>query len=140
MLTLKKRSKPARWNSNASGITVVEIIVAIAVFALLVIVLSQIISAMQQSQRSEHYLDLSNAAAKAIIEDARNGRYDELDIGVVYDRTSMIPDVLPSGTANLTVTAFSSPSGGKTVKARVTYMINSQQKIVEMTALLTQSY
>lgn len=118
------------------GFTITEMIVALSLFGLSVVSVMGAMNTIQQSQRSERYLDLANTAAKQIIEEARNGNYNNLAAGQSYDRTSSVSTSLPSGAATLTVSASTSMPDFKQLEVDVSYKIGSYTRHVYSTAII----
>lgn len=137
-LKLQAKRMATKRRGCEYGVTIVEVIVALVLFGVMMIALTLMISAMQQSQRNEQYLDLANTAAKAIIEDARNGKYDALNPGSTYTRTDMVSDRLPSKSASLEVTQPTAYADHKQVKVTVSYLVGSEPKSVVMTAMISE--
>ena len=123
--------------NNEAGVTIVEVIVALVLFGVMMTAMALMISAMQQSQRNEQYLDLANVAAKAIVEDARNGKYDTLGVGSTYSRTDMVSDRLPNKNATLEVTQAAAFNDRKQVKVTVSYTVGADTRSVMMTAIIS---
>ena len=112
-----------RTTKRQDGFTITEMVVALALFGVAVVTIMGTMSTLQQAQRSELYLDLANTAARQIIEEARNGGYDSLVAGQVYDRTSVLSDILPGGSASLSVTASSELPDMKKLSVDISYNV-----------------
>lgn len=125
-----------RKMKRQNGFTITEMVVALALFGLAVITIMGTMSTLQQAQRSERYLDLANTAARQIIEEARNGGYDSLVAGQVYDRTSVVSDVLPGRSASLSVTASSELPDMKKLSVDISYNVGLYTRHVYTTALI----
>lgn len=121
-----------------AGFTIVEMVVALGLFALSTIVIVGMLAVMQQAQRSERYLDLANTAARTIVEEARNGGYDLLVTGTTYDRTSLVSDTLPGRSASMAVSASSGFPDIKRIEVTVSYQVGSLTRSVNTTALIGQ--
>lgn len=91
--------------SDSAGFTIVEILVAIAVGAILVTAFSNVVTSyVHVSQRGRH-LNYSNAFAEAKVESLRNNGYNSLNAGT-STITSELPAKLPrSKSATMVVTS-----------------------------------
>ncbi len=134
---MKASIKTQHRAKRQQGVTIVEVIVAVVLFGVMMTAMALMISAMQQSQRNEQYLDLANTAAKAIIEDARNSKYATLSIGSTYSRTDMVSDRLPNKNAILEVTQPAAYNDRKQVKVTVSYTVGTDTRSVVMTAIIS---
>lgn len=119
-----------------AGFTITEMVVALTLFGLSIITVMGTMNTIQQSQRSERYLDLANTAAKQIIEEARNGGYEALVAGQSYDRTSSVSDTLPGRAATLSVSASTSMPDFKQVDVDVAYNVGSVTRHVYSSAII----
>lgn len=117
------------------GLTVVEMVVAVTLFALFVVAITGTMNTIQQAQRSERYLDLANTAAREIIERVRNGGYDAIAVGS-HDFTTSVPEAIPGRAATLTVSATSDLPDIKKLEVDVSYDIGTLKRHVYMTALI----
>jgi prepilin-type N-terminal cleavage/methylation domain-containing protein len=108
-----------RHRLNSKGLTIVELLVAIAVAAIVTGSLSQVVTSYVHIAQRGRYLNLANAYVEAKVESLRNTGYSGLNTGTV-SLTSELPSQLPPGrTASMTVT---SPSTGiKQVDITVSY-------------------
>lgn len=94
---------------TTEGFTIVELLVSIAVGAIVIASLSQVVSSYLHVAQRGRYLNLANSYAEAKAEALRNEGYNSLNPGT-SDVSSELPSQLPrSRTASLTI---SSPSSG----------------------------
>jgi prepilin-type N-terminal cleavage/methylation domain-containing protein len=109
---------------SASGFTIVELLVTIAVAAIVTASLNQVVTTYVHTSQRGRYLNLANAYAEAEIETLRNTGYNGIPLGT-SSLTSALPSQLPlSRSASMTVT---NPSGGiKQVSLTITYKDQSQ--------------
>lgn len=120
---------------SQKGLTVVEMVVAVTLFALFVVAITGTMNTIQQAQRSERYLDLANTAAREIIEKVRNGGYDAVAVGN-HDFTTSVPEAVPGRAATLTVTSSSDLPEIKKLEVDVSYDVGTLKRHVYMTALI----
>lgn len=113
-------------------------VVSLALLGLLVVGIMSMMGAMQQSQRSEQYLEWANTAAEDIVEGARNGEYSSLTAGQTYDRTSRVSEDLPGRAASMTVSSTTSLPDLKRVEVDVSYTVGTATRHVYTTALIGQ--
>jgi prepilin-type N-terminal cleavage/methylation domain-containing protein len=104
---------------SSDGFTIVEILVAMAVAAVIIISLNAVTNTYLHISQKGRYLNLANSFAEAKTEQLRNKGYNALTTGTT-SLTSSLPSGLPPGsTATMTVT---SPSGGiKQVDISISY-------------------
>ena len=119
-----------------AGFTITEMVVSLALFGLSIIAIFGIMNSTQLTQRSEASLDLANAAARQIIEAARNGGYNSLVAGQTYNRTSMLPEELSGGSATLAVTLSTDMPDIKRIDVDVSYPVGTLTRHVYSTALI----
>jgi len=102
-----------------NGFTLVELLVSIAVAAIVTASLSQVVTSYVHVAQRGRYLNLANSYAEAKIESLRNTGYNGLTPGTT-SLTSELPSQLPrSRSASMTI---GSPSGGlKEVDITVSY-------------------
>lgn len=117
------------------GFTITEMVVALALFGLIIVAIMGVMGTLQQAQRSERYLDLANTAARKIVEEARNGGYDALTVGT-HNLTSSVTDALPGRGASLTVGASSDLPEIKKLEVDVSYKVGTATRHVYTTALI----
>jgi prepilin-type N-terminal cleavage/methylation domain-containing protein len=110
--------------NRQAGFTIVELLVAIAVGAVVIASLSQVVSSYIHTAQRGRYLNLANSYAEAKIEALRNQGYNSLSTGTT-DVSSELPSQLPLGrSASMVVT---SPSGGiKEVVLNISYKDQGQ--------------
>lgn len=108
-----------RLASTEKGFTLVELLVAIAVGAIVTASLSQVVTSYIHTSQRGRYLNVANAYVEAKVETLRNMGYNAVPAGTT-NLTSELPSQLPrvrSGTMTV-----SSPSAGlKQVDITVTY-------------------
>jgi prepilin-type N-terminal cleavage/methylation domain-containing protein len=104
---------------SSDGFTLVELLVSIAVAAIVTASLSQVVTSYVHVAQRGRYLNLANSYAEAKIESLRNTGYNGLTPGTT-SLTSELPSQLPrSRSASMTI---GSPSGGlKEVDLTVSY-------------------
>lgn len=113
-----------RLKSNQKGFTLVELLVAIAVGAIVTGSLSQVVTSYVHTAQRGRYLNLANSYVEAKVEALRNQGYNSLSTGTT-SLTSELPTQLPpSRSGSMTV---ASPSGGiKQVDISVSYKDQGQ--------------
>ena len=104
---------------SSDGFTLVELLVAIAVGAIVTGVLSQVVTSYVHVAQRGRYMNLANSYTEAKVEALRNSGYNSLTAGT-SSLTSELPTQLPlSRSASITV---SSPSTGlKQIDITVSY-------------------
>jgi len=104
---------------DQNGLTLVELLVAIAVGAIVTISLNQVVTSYVHVAQRGRYLNLANSYAEAKAEALRNIGYNALDPGTT-DISGELPSQLPvNRSASMTV---DNPSGGlKKVVITVSY-------------------
>lgn len=120
----------------SEGFTLTELVVALAVFGIVTVAIINMINLMQQTQRSERYLDMANTAAKQIVEQARNGGYDTLVAGQTYNRTDLVSDLLPGRAASMTVSNSSEMPDFKRLDVDVSYQVGTLTRHVYSSAII----
>lgn len=107
---------------NDHGFTLVELLVSIAVAAIVIASLNQLVSGYLHVSQRGRYISLANEYVESKVESLRNQGYNSLNAGT-YSLTSELPSTLPpSRAASMTVGA---PSGGiKQVDITVSYNDN----------------
>ncbi len=116
-VTHKQRATSA--GRNESGLTLVELLVAIAVAGIVISSLSQVVTTYLHLSQRGRYLNLANSYAEAKVETLRNEGYNSLSTGTT-NLSSELPSQLPlQRSASMTV---SSPlTGLKQVSITVSY-------------------
>jgi prepilin-type N-terminal cleavage/methylation domain-containing protein len=104
---------------SSAGFTIVEILVAIAVGAILVTGLSNIVTTYVHISKRGQNLNLTNAFAEAKVEQLRNSGYNGLNVGTTSLTTQLPSKLPPSRTGSMVVTL--PESGLKLVKITVQY-------------------
>jgi prepilin-type N-terminal cleavage/methylation domain-containing protein len=104
---------------SSDGFTIVEILVSIAVAAIVTMSLNSVVTTYLHVSQRGRYLNLANSYVESKVEALRNQGYNSVSTGTA-DLTSELPSQLPlSRSASMTVTA---PSGGiKQVDISVSY-------------------
>lgn len=104
---------------SSDGFTIVELLVSIAVAAIVITSLSQVTTSYLHVAQRGRYLNLANAYVEAKIESLRNTGYNGLVVGT-SSLTSELPSQLPRGSsASMTIT--SPASGLKEVDISLSY-------------------
>lgn len=116
---------------NPEGLTLVELMVAIAVGAIVTISLTQVVNNYVLLGHRARNLSTVNAFVEAKVEALRNTGYNGLNVGST-SLTSELPDRLPPGsTSTLTI---SNPAGGiKQLQIAVTYKDQGNSKTYNYT-------
>lgn len=123
--------------THSQGFTVVELIVATVIFAIVLTMAVMSFVAVQDTQRNERYLDISSTSAQRIIEYARNGHYSSLEVGQSYNMNHLLPDgKLPDGTATLHVASAGMPGKLKRVTVDVRYSVGALTRDTQVTAVI----
>ncbi len=105
--------------TSETGFTIVELLVAIAVGAIVTASLSQVVTSYVHLAQRGKYLNLANSYAEAKVEALRNAGYNSVGTGTTNISSELPAQLPPSRTASMTV---SSPSGGiKEVDISVSY-------------------
>lgn len=101
------------------GFTIVELLVSIAVAAIVTASLSQVVTSYVHISQRGRYLSIANAYIEAKAEALRNTGYNGLNVGTT-NLTSELPSQLPaSRSASMTIT---NPLGGiKQVNLTISY-------------------
>ncbi|HVW23139.1 MAG TPA: prepilin-type N-terminal cleavage/methylation domain-containing protein [Candidatus Saccharimonadales bacterium] len=111
------------------GFTLVELLVTIAVAAVVTLSLNQIVTNYVHLNERGRYLNLANSFAEAKIETLRNQGFNALNTGTTSLTSQLTTQLPPSRSASMTVT---SPTAGlKQVDLTVSY--KDQGKIVSYT-------
>lgn len=104
---------------NSTGLTIVELLVAIAVAAVVTGTLSEVVTSYVHVAQRGRYLNLANSYVEAKIEALRNTGYGGLSDGTTSLTTDLPSQLPPKSTASLTI---SSPSAGlKQADITITY-------------------
>lgn len=94
---------------NSGGFTLVELIVALAVGAIVTVTLSQVVNNYVHLAQRGRYLSLANAYVEAKVESLRNSGYNGVANGTTSLTSELPVGLPPSRSSSMTV---SSPSGG----------------------------
>jgi prepilin-type N-terminal cleavage/methylation domain-containing protein len=116
------------------GFTLVEILVSIAVAAIVTVSLNTVVTTYLHVSARGRYLNLANSFVEAKVEALRNQGYNTINTGTT-SLTSELPAQLPPGrSATMTVT---NPSGGiKQVAISVTYKDQGNNTTIAYTTYL----
>jgi len=119
------------WTSSEKGFTLVELLVAIAVGAIVTASLSQVVTSYVHVAQRGRYLNLANSYVEAKVESLRNIGYNGLTPGTT-NISSELPTQLPgSPSASMTI---GNPSGGlKQVDITVSYKDQGQNNTYSYT-------
>ena len=111
---------------SSDGFTLVELLVAIAVGAIVTASLTQVVTSYVHVAQRGRYLNLANSYAEAKVESLRNVGYNGLTPGTT-NISSELPNQLPgSRSASMTI---GNPSGGlKEVDITVSYSDQGQSQ------------
>lgn len=105
-------------NQKQAGFTIVEILVAIAVGAIVVTSLNEVVTSYLHVSQRGRYLNQANAYVEAKVEALRNTGYSAINTGTT-SLTSEMPTSLPKRSGTMTVT---DPGGGiKKIDISVSY-------------------
>ncbi len=119
------------------GFTIIELIVATVLFAIVIGLATTGFGAIQQVQRNERYYDMASTAGQRIIEELRNGQYNTYDIRTEpYDISSMLPSSLPSGIALLQVSQGPIDDEHKVLSVDVKFDVGTYQRHVYVTGVI----
>jgi prepilin-type N-terminal cleavage/methylation domain-containing protein len=119
---------------GAEGFTIVELLVCIAVAAVVIGSLSQVVTSYVHLAQRGRYLNLANSYAEAKFEAVRNIGYNSLSDGTT-GLTSELPNQLPvNRSASMTI---STPSAGlRQVDITVNYSDQSQTNTYNYTTYI----
>jgi prepilin-type N-terminal cleavage/methylation domain-containing protein len=109
-------------SASQAGFTLVELLVAIAVGAVVTMSLTQVVTSYLHVSQRGRYLYTANSFVEAKVEGLRNQGYNAIPIGTT-DITSQLPAKLPpKSTASMIVSAPA--TGLKQIDITVTYKDN----------------
>lgn len=118
----------------AEGFTLVEILVVIAVAAVMIVSLNSVVTGYMHVAQRGRYLSLANAYVEAKTEALRNNGYNSLSLGT-SSLTGELPTQLPpSRSASMVVT--SSSGGLKQVDITVSYKDQGQSNAYAYTTYI----
>ncbi|HZL07987.1 MAG TPA: prepilin-type N-terminal cleavage/methylation domain-containing protein [Candidatus Dormibacteraeota bacterium] len=119
---------------SSDGFTIVELLVSIAVAAIVTASLSQVVTSYVHVAQRGRYLNLANSYAEAKVEALRNTGYNGINVGTT-NISAELPSQLPrSRSASMTV---SSPSTGlKQVDITLTYKDQAQTNTLAYTTYI----
>lgn len=116
------------------GFTMVEILVATGVMAILTAAVFGLFSTIQQAQLANSYRQSATRAASREIEVLRNNNYDQLTPGTDIDFSNELPATLPNGTGTVTVTE--PVPGLRRVDVVVSYTHSGATKQVKLSSMI----
>lgn len=118
----------------SAGFTIVELLVAIAVGAIVTASLNQVVTSYLHVAQRGRYLNLANSYAEAKAEALRNNGYNSLNLGTT-DISGELPSQLPpSRSASLTI---SSPSTGlKEADISISYKDQGKNNTISYTTYI----
>lgn len=124
-----------KTNTSASdGFTIVEILVSIAVAAIVIASLSQVVTTYVHLAQRGRWLNLANAYVEAKVESLRNVGYNGLAPGSTSLTSELTTQLPPARSASMTV---GNPSGGlKKVEITVSYPDQGQTKTYSYTTYI----
>jgi prepilin-type N-terminal cleavage/methylation domain-containing protein len=109
---------------QTEGFTLVEILVVIAVAAVVIVSLNSVVTGYMHVSQRGRYLSLANSYVEAKVEALRNTGYNGLSLGTLSLTSESSTQLPPSRVASMTVT---SPSAGlKQVDITVSYKDQGQ--------------
>lgn len=109
---------------SSDGFTIVELLVSIAVAAIVTASLSQVVTSYVHVAQRGRYLNLANSYAEAKVESLRNTGYNGLSLGTT-DVSSQLPSQLPP-TRSASLTISNGPPGIKQADLTVSYKDQGQ--------------
>ena len=120
--------------SSSGGFTIVEVLVAITVAAVITISLNTVVTSYVHVSQRGRYLNLANAYVEAKIEALRNAGFNSLSAGTSSLTSSLPSQLPPSRSASMTVTT---PSAGiKQVYLTVSYNDQGQSNVYHYTTYI----
>lgn len=129
-----------RHNKIKQGFTVVELIVAVVLFALVVTTFISLVSSVQYNQRITQYFDLAKNAATSQMEKVRSN--PSLLVEGETNFTADLPVGLPTGsTGKVLISPAADVAEMKKVTVEVTFMypVGSSIKKVKISSLVGES-
>ncbi|MEO8104841.1 MAG: prepilin-type N-terminal cleavage/methylation domain-containing protein [Candidatus Saccharibacteria bacterium] len=121
-------------NNGAAGFTIVEVLVAIAVGAIMVASLNQVVVTYLHVGQRGRYLNLANAYVEAKTEALRNSGYNRLNNGSTNLKAELPTQLPPSRNATLTVA--DQAAGLKKVDISISYNDQGQPNIFNYTTYI----
>jgi prepilin-type N-terminal cleavage/methylation domain-containing protein len=119
---------------SSDGFTIVELLVSIAVAAIVTGSLSQVVTSYVHVAQRGRYMNLANAYAEAKVEALRNTGYNGLSAGTSSLSSELPAQLPPTRSASMTV---SSPASGlKQVDITLTYRDQSQTNTLAYTTYI----
>lgn len=121
--------------TNVEGFSLVELIVAMAVFGIMAIGVINLFISIDALQRRAQRVETATRAAETQIESLRNNHYNSLETGTTLDFSDELPDNLPEPrTGEVEITE---PTPGlKRLEVTVTYAQEPQDKSITLTGLI----
>ena len=104
---------------TSAGLTIVELLVAIAVAAVVTGTLSEVVTSYVHTAQRGRYLNIANSYVEGKVEALRNMGYNGLAIGTTSLTTDLPAQLPPKSTASLTISNAS--PGIKQIDITITY-------------------
>lgn len=121
--------------ANASGFSLIELIVAMTVFGLMAIGIINLFIGIDAMQRRAQRIETATRAAESEIESLRNNHYNSLESGTTLDFSDELPESLPAPRTGEVVITEPTP-GLKKLEVTVTYNQQPQGKSITLTGLI----
>ncbi len=113
-----------KTSKKVDGFTIVEVLVSIAVAAVVTMSLNQVVTSYVHTASRGRYLNLTNSYAEAKVESLRNIGFNGLSTGSSNLTSELSSQLPPSRSASMTI---SSPARGlKQIDITITYKDNGQ--------------
>jgi prepilin-type N-terminal cleavage/methylation domain-containing protein len=123
-----------KTHRSSDGFTIVELLVSIAVGAVVIASLSQVVTSYLHVAQRGRYLNLANSYVEAKVESLRNIGYNGLTLGTT-DVSSELPSQLPL-TKSASMTISSPETGLKQVDITVSYKDQGQSNTYSYTTYI----
>lgn len=123
---------------TASGFTIVEVVVASVIFAIIAVTIVSITEYVQYSQRQSIYMSIASRAAQSKIAEYQSKGYDNLPTSSVDFSNDNNLDKLPAGHAAQLSVGAATIGSGKQLTATVTYPVGSSTKQVVIKAYVAK--
>lgn len=122
-------------NKNSDGFSLIELIVAMAIFGLMVTGVINLFVGIDTLQRRAQRIEIATRAAEAQIESLRNSHYNSLESGETIDFSDELPQSLPAPRTGEVVVSEPIP-GMKQLEVTVEYAQQPQDYSVTLTGLM----
>lgn len=129
--------RTAHRSLDASGFTLVELLVTILVIGVIFVGLSNIFVSIQRTQVQTSYLENATRAAQRQVESLRNSNYNNLEADQNINFSSSLPETLPSDSTG-TVQITEPTPGLKRVDVTVSYTYGGDTRDVSLSSLIGQ--